>query len=150
MKQIYLLLLSLLCLLGLGAFSSQGTEISVIVHKDNPVATLSAGETKLYWLRKIKKRWPEINKNIKPADRKTKCPEQETFYSKVLNMTGTDVEAYFTQKQYESAEKPQDKFTNDAAIIGFVAEEPGAIGYVSSGSLSADDKSKVKVVLTIP
>jgi hypothetical protein len=133
----------------LASFSPQGTEISVIVNKENPVGTLSAGEAKLYWLRKIKKRWPDINKNIKPVDRKAKCIEQETFYSKVLNMTATDVESYFTQKQYESAEKPQDKFPNDAAIISFVSEEQGAIGFVNSSSLSVEDKNKVKVVLTI-
>lgn len=149
MKKIILLLLSISALFLLAAFSPQGTEISVIVNKDNPVATLSAGEAKLYWLRKIKKRWPEINKNIKPVDRKAKSPEQETFYSKVLNMSATDVEAYFTQKQYESAEKPQDKFTSDEAIINFVAEEQGAIGFVNSSSLSGDSKNKVKVVLTI-
>lgn len=64
-------------------------------------------------------------------------------------MNATDVEAYFSQKQYESAEKPQDKFPNDEAIIGFVSDEQGAIGYVASSSLSASDKAKVKVVLTI-
>lgn len=133
----------------LTSFKPEGTEISVIINKDNPIAQLSAGEAKLYFLRKIKKRWPEINKNIKPVDRKSKCPEQETFYSKVLNMNATDVEAYFSQKQYESAEKPQDKFPNDEAIIGFVSDEQGAIGYVASSSLSASDKAKVKVVLTI-
>jgi len=149
MKKIILLLLSIAGLLLLGAFSPQGSEIAVIVNKENPVATLSAGEAKLYWLRKIKKRWPEINKNIKPVDRKAKSPEQETFYAKVLNMSATDVEAYFTQKQYESAEKPQDKFANDEAIIGFVSEEQGAIGFVNSNSLTGDNKNKVKVVLTI-
>lgn len=131
------------------SFRPEGVEISIIVNKDNPVTQLSAGEAKLYWLRKIKKRWPEINKNIKPVDRKSKSPEQETFYSKVLNMNATDVETYFSQKQYESAEKPQDKFPNDDAIISFVSEEQGAIGFVSSASLSASDKAKVKVVLTI-
>ena len=131
------------------SFRPEGVEISVIVNKGNPVTQLSAGEAKLYWLQKIKKRWPEINKNIKPVDRKSKCPEQETFYSKVLNMNATDVETYFSQKQYESAEKPQDKFPNDEAIISFVSEEQGAIGFVAASSLSASDKAKVKVVFTI-
>jgi ABC-type phosphate transport system substrate-binding protein len=126
------------------------TEIAIIVNKDNTVEQLTASEVKLYWLRKIKKRWPGINKNIKPADRKAKCPEQETFYTKVLNMTATDVETYFTQKQYESADKPQDKFPNDEAIISFVGGEPGAIGFVSTASLNASpNKSSVKVVLIV-
>lgn len=90
-----------------------------------------------------------MNKNIKPVDRKTSCAEQETFYSKVLGMSASDVETYFTQKQYESAEKPQDKFASDAAVIDFVAEEPGAIGFVNINSLTSEAKAKVKIVLTI-
>ncbi|MCW5909483.1 MAG: hypothetical protein KIT62_00325 [Cyclobacteriaceae bacterium] len=134
----------------LTAFAPPTPEIAVIVNKENTASKLTAGEVKLYWLRKIKKRWPDINKNIKPVDRKASCSEQEAFYAKVLGMSASDVETYFTQKQYESAEKPQDKFASDAAIIDFVAEEPGAIGFVNISSLSAEAKARVKVVLTIP
>jgi hypothetical protein len=134
----------------LSAFSpAPPAEIAIIVNKENTIDKLTAGEVKLYWLRKIKKRWPEINKNIKPADRKAKVAEQDTFYSKVLGMSAADVETYFTQKQYESAEKPQDKFQSDAAMIDFVAEEQGAIGFVNSASLTPEAKSKVKIVLII-
>ncbi|HMR58003.1 MAG TPA: hypothetical protein PKK67_00665 [Cyclobacteriaceae bacterium] len=147
MKKI-LLTLPLLVIL-LTAFAPASPEIAIIVNKENTSDKLSAGEVKLYWLRKIKKRWPDINKNIKPVDRKTSCSEQEVFYAKVLGMSASDIETYFTQKQYESAEKPQDKFASDAAIIDFVADEPGAIGFVNISSLSADAKAKVKVVLTI-
>lgn len=133
----------------LTAFAPAASEIAIIVSKDNTVDKLTAGEVKLYWLRKIKKRWPDINKNIKPVDRKSKCAEQETFYDVVLGMSSADVETYFTQKQYENAEKPQDKLASDAAIIDFVADEAGAIGFVSTSSLTAEAKAKVKVVLII-
>jgi hypothetical protein len=123
--------------------------ISIIVHKDNPVAKLAAGEVKLYWLRKIKKRWPETNKNILPVDRKAKCAERDAFYSKILNMGADDVEAYFSNRSYQNAEKPQDKFSSDSEIIDFISKEVGGIGFVSSSSLSAADKEKVKVVLSI-
>lgn len=123
--------------------------IAVIVNNDNPVEKLTAGEAKLYWLRKIKKRWPETNKNILPVDRKTKCAERDAFYAKILNMSADDVESYFSNRQYQNAEKPQDKFTSDSEIIEFVSKEIGAIGFVSQSALSGDAKSKVKVVLTI-
>lgn len=138
-----------LLLVTLTAFAPAGNEIAVIINKENPVDKLSAGEVKLYWLRKIKKRWPELNKNIKPVDRKTKCAEQDAFYSKVLGMSASDVETYFSAKQYESGEKPQDKLASDAAIIDFVAEEAGAIGFVNAASLTPEAKAKVKVVLIV-
>src|ERR1043165_1157589 len=113
--------------------------IVVIVNKGNPISSLSVGETKLYYLRKIKTRWPDINKNIRPADRKSSCPEQLTFYYKVLGMSADEVETYFLTRQYQSAQKPQDKFNTDREVIEFVSQEIGAIGYVNINSLSAAD-----------
>ena len=147
MKSTFILVLVLF--VALSGFAPAPTEIAIIINKENTVEKLTSGEVKLYWLRKIKKRWPELNKNIKPADRKTKNPEQDAFYAKVLGMSATDVETYFNQKQYESAEKPQDKFASDAAMIDFVGEEAGAIGFVNTASLTPEVKAKVKVVLIV-
>ncbi len=133
----------------LTAFAPAASEIAIIVNNENTVDQLTIGEAKLYWLRKIKKRWPDINKNIKPADRKAKCGEQDAFYGTVLGMSASDVETYFTQKQYENAEKPQDKFASDESVIDFVAGEAGAIGFVNVSSLTAAAKSKVKIVLIV-
>jgi hypothetical protein len=143
------LILAVLFFVTLTAFAPAGAELAIIINKENPVEKLTAGEVKLYWLRKIKKRWPELNKNIKPVDRKTKNAEQDAFYSKVLGMSAADVETYFNAKQYESGEKPQDKFSSDADIINFVGEEAGAIGFVNVASLTPEAKAKVKVVLVI-
>ncbi len=143
------LILAALLLVTMTAFAPAGPELAIIVNKENPVQKLSAGEVKLYWLRKIKKRWPDLNKNIKPVDRKTKNSEQDAFYNKILGMSAADVETYFTAKQYESGEKPQDKLSSDSDIINFVAEEPGAIGFVNTASLTDAAKAKVKVVLIV-
>jgi ABC-type phosphate transport system substrate-binding protein len=144
-------LLGALAILALSAHSPAPAagELAIIVNKENTVAALSASEVKLYYLRKLKKRWPGINKNIRPADRKSKCAEQETFYSKVLGMKAAEVEQYFTNRQLQNAERPQDKFTSDADIINFVESEGGAIGYISARSLTADVKARVKVVLEL-
>lgn len=122
--------------------------IAVIVNTQNSVTTLTAGEVKLYFLRKIKTRWPDNNKAIRPADRKTNCPEQQCFYAKILMMTAADVETYFVTKQYQNALKPQDKFNTDAELIEFVAAEPGAIGFISATSLGGA-AGKVKSVLQV-
>ena len=97
-------------------------EVAIIVNNENPVGQLSAGEVKLYWLRKIKKRWPVVNKNIKPVDRKTTNPDQDIFYSKVLGMSASDVETYFNQKQYESGEKPANEKQLQTGIRGDPSE----------------------------
>jgi ABC-type phosphate transport system substrate-binding protein len=147
-----ILLICLTCILAsfkIYTGAASGSDLVIIVNKENTVGALSASEVKLYWMRKIKKRWPDINKNIRPADYKSKNAAQTAFYAKVLGLTATDVETYFTQKQYDSAEKPQDKFSSENELINFVASEIGAIGFVSAGSLSESDKERVKVVCTV-
>jgi len=148
MKKIILIVLVGL-LMSFKINSNSGTSIAIIVNKENPVASLTAGDVKLYWLRKIKKRWPEINKNIRPADFKSSNGAQQTFYGTVLKMSGSDVQTYFTQKQYESAEKPADKLSSNEAMVEFVSAEAGAIGYIDESALTPDMKSKVKVVLVV-
>lgn len=123
--------------------------IAIIVNKENPNAALTLADVKLYWLRKIKKRWPGIEKNIKPVDFKTSNAAQQAFYGTVLKMSAADVQTYFTERQYESAEKPADKVASNDAMIEFVSTEPGAIGYIDAAALTADMKSKVKVVLVV-
>src|ERR1700749_3204207 len=99
MKKIFILIPFLF--VALTAFAP-AAEIAIIVNKENTIDKLTVGEAKLYWLRKIKKRCPDINKNIKPVDRKSGNAEQDAFYAKVLGMSAADVESYFSQRQYRS------------------------------------------------
>jgi ABC-type phosphate transport system substrate-binding protein len=119
-------------------------DFAVIVNKDNPIASLSAGEAKLYFLRKLKNRWPGINKNIRPATRKAKCAERDAFYATILKMTETEVETYFAEREFQKAEKKPEKVGSDAEMVAYVEQELGAIGFVRATSVTAG----VKVVLT--
>ena len=149
MKVIYSILCGLIILLCSSFIALKPApsteEFAVIINKENTINVLTPSEVKLYYLRKLKKRWTEINKNIRPVDRKNSCPEQNAFYGKILSMSAIEVEKYFVNKQLQSAERPPDKFLTDAEVINFVASEPGAIGYVNLKSLGGDNK--VKVVL---
>lgn len=153
MKQTSLFIISILSVLFFSNATKhtvmQGESIVVIVNKDNPVEKLTVSEVKLYFTRKIKKRWPGFEKNIRPATRKTKCAERDTFYRNVLSMTDEGVEEYFTNKQLQNAERPPDKFTSEADLVNFVAEEPGAIGFIKASSWNDELKSKVKAVLSL-
>jgi len=146
-------LLSLICLTALTSVSFDISHeaaiqsIVVIVNKGNPVAALTAGEVKLYYLRRIKKRWPEIDKNIRPADQKKRCEERDAFYA-LLGLDDAQVEQYFITKQLQNAERPPDKFATETDLINFVAEEIGAIGYIKTSSVTPDVLTKVKVVFT--
>jgi hypothetical protein len=148
MKKLFILFCIISSALILSSFNSPSVgDMAVIINKENTLTTLSAGEAKLYYLRKLKSRWPGINKGIRPADRKAKCAEREAFYSTILKMTDAEVNAYFAERQFQNAERLPDKFNSDAEIIDFVEQEAGSIGYVNAKSLTADVRARVKVVL---
>jgi len=111
------------------------------------MAELSLSEAKLYYMRKLKSRWPGINKNIKPATRKSKCAERDAFCSTVLKMTDVETDNYFAERQFQNAEKQPDRVNSDAEMIEFVSQEVGAIGFINLKSASAETRAKVKVVL---
>jgi ABC-type phosphate transport system substrate-binding protein len=151
MKAVLLIALLFISSLSLVSFKKKSNEsvhsIAVIVNKANPVSELSASEVKLYYLRRIKKRWPVINKNIRPADQKKQCEERSAFYS-LLGLSDFEVEQYFVTKQLQNAERPPDKFSTEAELIRFVEDEIGAIGYIRASSVTPEVLERVKVVFT--
>lgn len=123
-------------------------EIAIIINAANPVNKMGADFVKNYWLRRFVKRWKETNKGILPADHKSKSAEQDLFYNTVLGLPSDAVESYLSARQYQSGDKPPEKFASDADIINFVGNEVGAIGYVNAASVSTDNKN-VKVILLV-
>ena len=66
------------------------------------------------------------------------------FEEKVLNKNPSQVKAYWSKLMFSGKGKPPKELENDKATLAFVAANPGAIGYVSAGSVDGS----VKVVKT--
>ena len=128
------------------AGQGENNGIVIIVNSNNTTASLSKSEVKLTYLRKVRKRWPEINKNIVPVDRKDMSESKKIFLSKLLNMTEQDMNRYFTEREYMNAEMPPLSFSSDAEIIDYVANNIGAIGYVMGSSITGENKGKIKII----
>jgi len=126
------------------SFAIQG-EMAVIVNAENPVTTMTASQVKLTYLRKINKRWKELNKNIVPVDRKTDNEIRKAFLKDVLQMSADEVTRYFTEREYQNAEAPPIKLSTDEEIIEYVESNVGAIAFVNKASVKPTNK--VKVVL---
>jgi ABC-type phosphate transport system substrate-binding protein len=122
---------------------SFGQETVVIVNAANPATSLSASQIKLIYLRKINKRWKEINKNIVPVDRKGEADSRKKFLQDILQMTSDEVTRYFTEREYQNAEAPPVKFGSDNEILDFVQANPGAIGFVPKSAVKSDNKVKI-------
>ena len=129
------------------AYSASAQEVCIIVNADNPSTSLTASQTKLTYLRKINKRWKEINKNIVPVDKKSDTDIRKKFLKDVLQMSADELARYFTEREYQNAEAPPVKFSSDEEVISFVENNIGAIAFVPKNAIKPG--SKVKVVLTL-
>lgn len=147
MKRINLIVALVAIIMSAMAFKIQNLEgnYAIIVNKENPIASLTASEAKLYFTRKLKSRWPTINKTIRPVTRKAKCSERDEFYTAILKMSDAEVDKYFSEREFQNAEKQPEKLASDADVVSFVEGEVGAIGFVNLSKVG-DAKSKVKVV----
>lgn len=134
-------LIILLFVIAVSAVSAQ--EFVVIVNKDNPAAAMTASQVKLTFLRKINKRWKELNKNIVPVDRKSDSETRKKFYKDILQMSSDEVTRFYTEREYQNAEAPPIKLTSDDEIIAYVEANVGAIAYVSKNAIQGDKKVKV-------
>jgi ABC-type phosphate transport system substrate-binding protein len=150
MKRITIILFVFICI-GLISFippkAAQNTGVVVIVNVKNPVETMTAGHIKLTFLKKIRKRWDNYPKTIKPIDYFDNTMLRKSFYNNVLKMDLQAAERFFLERQYQRAEIPPKKVNYASQVISYVTENEGAIGY-----LPADIKipSTVKIVYRYP
>ena len=149
MKALYTLLIATILITASFAPNthSGNGEMAVIINAENPVTTMTNSQVKLIYLRKINKRWKELNKNIVPVDRKGDSEIRKSFLKEILQMTNDEMTRYFTEREYQNAEAPPVKLTTDNEIVEYVENNIGAIGFVNKNSIKAG--SKVKIVLTL-
>jgi ABC-type phosphate transport system substrate-binding protein len=136
----------LACGLFLTSFANTlGDGFAMIVNEANPVATMTASQAKLIYLRKINKRWKELSKNIVPVDNKSNAECRKSFLANVVGMSSDEMGRFFTEREYQNAEAPPVKTDSDASTIDYVENNPGAIAFVSKASIKPGQK--VKIVL---
>jgi ABC-type phosphate transport system substrate-binding protein len=145
MKSILTTLIAAIAILISSSFSpfSPDTKYVIIVNSENTTSDLTASKAKLIFLRKITKRWKELNKNIVPVDRIGEVPIRTAFLNKILKMSSTDLYRYFTEREHKNATAAPSRLRSDEEVVKYVEANIGAIGYVKKSSV----KGNVKVVL---
>jgi ABC-type phosphate transport system substrate-binding protein len=129
----------------LPALASAG-EMVVIVNAANGTASLTPRAARASFL-KSSPNW-KSGERIRPVDLSGASPLRSAFLAKVLGMTSEDLERYWIEKQYVSAEPPPQKAADEAAAIKAVKTNQGAIGFVSREALASGDAG-VKAVLSV-
>ncbi|MFZ3340035.1 MAG: hypothetical protein WA609_06690 [Terriglobales bacterium] len=123
--------------LGTSPAEAAGEPIVVIVNKSNPVDNLSMEELKKLFL-SDRSRW-DTGKAVAPVILPPGTPERTSFLKKVCGMSDADMNKYFMQAAFtgKSATPPK-PLSSAAAVKAFVAESPGAIGFVKGMDFHGD------------
>lgn len=126
--------LAAVCLLA-AAPHAAAVDIAVIVARDAPERTLDAGTLRDIYLKKIfldasGRRFFPVNL---PAD----APLREAFTRALFRKSSDELQDYWNQSYFHGITPPYVLGSEDA-VLRFVAQTPGAIGYVADCHLKPD------------
>ena len=79
--------------------------------------------------------WPEDG-IIQPVDQRPDSLVRRKFSEDVLGRSVMGVKSYWQQLIFSGADVPPPELGNDEEVIRYVSKTPGAVGYVSSSSIS--------------
>jgi ABC-type phosphate transport system substrate-binding protein len=114
--------------------------VVVIGNSGLGVDSISKSEAADIFLGKMKKL--ADGTQITVIEHKDGDPVKDEFYDKVVGKTTSQLKAYWAKLVFTGEGVPPKEYGGDKAILDHVSATPGAIGYVSDGSV---DKS-VKVL----
>jgi ABC-type phosphate transport system substrate-binding protein len=109
--------------------SPSGGEFLIIVHADNPETSITREQlTQAFFKRTT--RW-STGQPIRPVDLRPDSPTRSAFSDKVLKRSVVAVRTYWQQRIFSGRELPPPELETDAAVLNFVQNSSGSIGYVS-------------------
>jgi ABC-type phosphate transport system substrate-binding protein len=100
----------------------------IVVHASNPVAELSRQEVARFFLKRSGA-W-RTGLIAAPVDLPPESPTRIAFSSAILGQSPKAVSTYWLQEIFARRAQPPPVRATAAAVIAFVAANPGAIGYV--------------------
>ncbi|MEM6455737.1 MAG: hypothetical protein AAF772_11630 [Acidobacteriota bacterium] len=112
--------------------SAQDVGFQVIVHAENPTGSLERVKVS----RMLQKRivtW-EDDVAVVPVDLKDDSDVRAAFSKTVHKKSINSIKNYWKRVIFSGKGVPPPELENDAAVIAFVAENRGAIGYVSGSA----------------
>jgi ABC-type phosphate transport system substrate-binding protein len=117
-------------------------EMVVIVHKSNPLTTVSSDMLAKYYKKTIQL-WDSGSK-IDPVDLPDQHPLAVEFSDRILHLTIDVKHSMWTIRTLSGQGTPPKQLPTEAEVVAYVRSKPGAIGYVDRAS--ADDSVKIIAV----
>jgi hypothetical protein len=104
----------------------------VIVHISNRATQLERGFVADALLKKVS-RWPG-GQTIRPVDLAADSPVRRKLSEELLDRSVAAVRSYWQQLIFSGRDVPPPELESDDAVVKYVAQHAGGIGYVSGGA----------------
>lgn len=119
-------------------------EMVVVVNAQTRVERLSREDVINIFMGRYRK-FPD-GSMARPFDIGTDSPERRIFYRKLLDKSQEEVNAYWARLVFSGRTAPPEEAESRDELLGEIARNPRAIGYVEKKNLPRD----VKVVFSLP
>ncbi|MDX9741767.1 MAG: phosphate ABC transporter substrate-binding protein [Gammaproteobacteria bacterium] len=125
---------ALVVVLGFGGAPAAEAEVMVIGNQQLPVSSLSAQVVAdLYLGRAVQL---STGQRVEVADLPVGHPVRDEFYSRILGRDPDQIRAYWAKRIFTGKGTPPLVRGDEAAMVRWVREAPGRIGYVSTGAVT--------------
>jgi len=104
----------------------------VIVHSSNSLTKIDRQILEYVFLKKIT-RWPNKD-NIRPVDLPIDSAVREKFTKEILQRSIVAIASYWQQAIFSGRDVPPVELKTDNDVMKYVAEHPGAIGYIANAN----------------
>lgn len=122
-----------------GVHAAQPHSFKVIVHPSNPMSAIEKDALRRIFLKQVV-HWRH-GESIKPVDLGFRSEVRSDFSREVMARSVQAVRSYWLQRVFSGGNVPPIELQNDAAVIRFVAQNRGAVGYVGAGVDVTDVKA---------
>lgn len=112
----------------------------VVVNSQSPSEPVDRAFIADAFLKKVT-RWPD-GETIRAVDLRFDAPTRQEFSERVLQRSPAAVRNYWQQRIFTGRGVPPPELASDEAVLAYVREHRGAVGYVSAGA----ETSSVKVL----
>lgn len=110
---------------------AQGSDYVLIVHRDNPLDSISRSQASSLLLKK-RARWPGSDLRVEPVDLPGDSSVRESLSRDVHDRSVSSIKSYWQKQIFSGRNSPPPEMASDGEVVAWVRDNPGGIGYVSS------------------
>lgn len=120
------------------ARAGENVEFRVIVGPESPNTSLPREMLAEAFL-KTTTRWSD-GEPIRPVDQRPDSTVRKAFSEGILKRTVAAVRSYWQQRIFSGRDVPPPELDSDEAVVRYVTEHRGAVGYVSASTRTGEAK----------